>query len=70
MAKDYAQARSLYRKACDGGNLAGCCGTAHLYRHGYGVHKDTKRALRLYTETCEKGSKLACDNVKELEAGP
>jgi uncharacterized protein len=37
VAKDYAQAKTLFTKACDGGEMTGCNGLGALYDHGSGV---------------------------------
>ena len=51
--EDYAQAVTLYRKACDGGESAGCNNLGSMYNHGHGVTKDYAKAGRLLSKACE-----------------
>src|SRR5262245_3945015 len=46
--KDDAQAVTLYRRACTGGDGAGCTGLGHLYQDGKGVARDLEAAIANY----------------------
>ena len=54
-AKNYAEARQLYTKACDGGNMSGCNNLGYMYRQALGVTQDYTRARQLYTKACDGG---------------
>ena len=43
----------LFKKACDGGNAAGCGALAGAYKKGQGIAKDETRAMELRQQACE-----------------
>ena len=48
-------AESLYRQACDGGEMRGCNNLGVMYQFGDGVTQDLALALSLYQRACEGG---------------
>src|SRR5262249_19835863 len=53
VAKDAAQALSIYRSACDAGNPLACVHVGLMYERGRGVEKDISRAQSLYSAACD-----------------
>jgi hypothetical protein len=70
VAKDYAQAVALSRKACDGGEPLGCSNLGLMYARGDGVAKDTARAVALYRKACDGGETGACEALKRYRQTP
>jgi len=58
--KDYAKARELYKKACDGGNAKGCHNLGGSYLIGEGVQQDYTKAKKLYAKSCNGGYSRGC----------
>ena len=68
----YDETKSLaaFRKACDGGNAAGCSGLGDAYTLALGVAEDHDKAFKLYQSSCAAGFADACDNLgQSYEAG-
>lgn len=63
VAKDPSRAVSLYRQACEGGELVGCTNLGFMYQTGSGVTQDADRANGLYQVACEGGEMLACNSL-------
>ena len=63
---DYAEARSLFEKACSGGAMSGCTSLGILYANGMGVSKDKAQSRALYKKCCDGGFQLACTNLRKL----
>jgi TIR domain/Sel1 repeat len=58
--KQYAQARPLAQKACDGGVMLGCFNLGWLYNNGWGVAQNYKEAASLYKKACGGGVEAGC----------
>jgi len=61
-----AQARTLYQKACDGGDVDGCNWLGVLYEKGRGGARDQEQARALYKKACDGGVGQACTNLRNL----
>jgi tetratricopeptide (TPR) repeat protein len=64
--KRYEEARPLYQKACDGGEMAGCNALGVLYEDGKGVAQDFAESLTLYQKACDGGEMSGCANLSGL----
>jgi hypothetical protein len=64
--KRYEDARPLFQKACDGGEMMGCTGLGSLYAHGQGVKQSNTEARALYQRACDGGEMLGCANLGSL----
>jgi TPR repeat protein len=60
VAKDASRAAELYRKACDGGQLAACSNLGERYLEGTGVPKDPGRAAELLRRACNGQAMHSC----------
>jgi len=56
----YAEAATLYVKACDEGDAHSCYALGTMYRIGQGVPADAPRAQTLLARGCRGGSQEAC----------
>ena len=65
-AKNYAEARQLFTKACDGGEMSGCNNLGYMYDEALGVTQDYTRARQLYTKACDGGNDTACQTLENL----
>lgn len=63
VAVDHTKATLLFRKACDGKNLAACNQLALAISEGIGVPKNPTVAVEIYQRTCAAGYMLACRNL-------
>ncbi len=61
--KRYAQALALGKRACDGGEPAGCTTLAYQIANGWGVEADHNKAFELYTRACKQREWAACNNA-------
>jgi uncharacterized protein len=61
--KRYAKALELGKKACDGGEPAGCTTLAYQMSNGWGVPKDDNKAFELYARACKQREWTACNNA-------
>jgi len=52
VAQDDAQAVTLYRKVCAGGDLYGCTALGLMYEEGRGIELNYKQAMVLYRKAC------------------
>ena len=59
-ADDPTQAATLYKKACDGGVVAGCVRLGLATERGRGVERDLTRAFAVYLAACDKKDADAC----------
>jgi TPR repeat protein len=59
-ASRYAEARSLYAKACDAGDMEACRLLGSMYEDGRGGGVDFAKALSLYSQSCEGGDAFSC----------
>lgn len=64
--KNYDWARSLLTRACDGGDVGGCCYLGAMYENGLGVPRDPAHALSIYRPACDLGSALGCVHLGRL----
>src|SRR6266571_2793610 len=55
-----ADARQLYKQACDAGDIDACPNLGWLYEKGRGVPTDEAQAASLYKEGCDGGSAYGC----------
>jgi TPR repeat protein len=60
VSQDYAQARTLFQKSCDGGEMNGCIGLGGLYYFGHGVAQDYAQARTLFQKVCDAGNMDGC----------
>jgi len=65
---DFKSASTLYKKACDGGNVQGCGNLAFLYQTGQGVKQDYFKASTLYKKACDGSIYVGCLNLGILYA--
>ena len=63
MEVDELRAASLFKQACDGGELAGCSNLGFTYFEGRGVAKDNVRAAAFFKKACDGGELAACLNL-------
>jgi hypothetical protein len=61
------QAATLYSRACDAGNVAGCSSLGNCYRFGRGVEKNPDKARQWFTKGCNGGNQWGCDRLKEMK---
>jgi TPR repeat protein len=54
------------RRACDGGEMAGCTSLGWLYHNGHGVPRDYARARGLFERACDGGEMTGCRNLGVL----
>jgi hypothetical protein len=62
-SKRYEEARPLFQKACDGGNMDGCNSLGFLYLEGHGLPKDYLQARLFFQKACDGGDMGGCNNV-------
>jgi hypothetical protein len=60
---DYAQARTLFTQACEGGNMNACAYLGVLYSQGQGGPLDEGKARELFQKACEQGNLHGCTNL-------
>lgn len=60
VARDPARAAGFWRRACDGGQMAGCRGLGILHAVGAGVTQDFARAETLFRRACSGGDAESC----------
>ncbi len=61
--KRYAPALELAKRACDGGEPAGCTTLAYQISNGWGVEKDQAKAFELNARACRQREFTACNNA-------
>ena len=64
--KRYSEARPLFRKACDGGDMGGCSNLGILYQNGQGGARDYAQARIAYRKACDGGTMAGCIGVGAL----
>jgi TPR repeat protein len=64
---DYARARELFRRACDGLEAEGCFYLAEMWAEGSGGPRDVTQAWTHYEKACEMGWEDACLTLAEDE---
>lgn len=64
---NYADAFSLFNKACDEeGDADGCLGVGLMYMYAIGTNGDDNKAVAYYKKSCSAGSALACSNLASI----
>ena len=65
VAKDLAQALTLYHKACDGGSAMGCNELGNNYMYARGVPKDLAQAAVFFRKACDASDAgtWGCNNL-------
>ena len=63
---DPARAYTLYMRACEGGDAAGCFSAGICHRTGSCATKSEGEATKLLKRACEGGDKRACANLGGL----
>ncbi len=58
--KQYAAAKTLWEKACDGGELIACTDLGVLYVEGQGVKRDYAQAKSIFEKSCNAGELYGC----------
>jgi uncharacterized protein len=66
-AVDYAQARVLYAKACNGGDAAGCYNLGLMHANGEGGAVDYAQAQIYMRKACDLGQTQACEVLAKLK---
>jgi len=66
LQKRYEEARALFEKACDGGEITGCYNLGSLYQNGQGVSQDYAQARTLDQKACDGGQMSGCNNLGQL----
>jgi hypothetical protein len=64
--KRYADARPLFDKACNDGEMGACNSLAYLFARGLGGAHDTKMARGLYQKACDQGTLSSCASLGSL----
>jgi TPR repeat protein len=64
--KDETKAATLFTKACEAANGAGCTDLGNMYVSGTVVSKDETRAVALYTKACDAGDGPGCSNLGSM----
>jgi TPR repeat protein len=59
----FAEAKPLFEKACDGGDLPGCVQLGELYESGYGVTQDHSQARMFFQKACDGKEMLGCTRL-------
>jgi hcpE len=60
LLKEYENALTNYKRACDAKVQVGCANLGTLYELGLGVKKNPKKAVSIYKESCNGGGMQAC----------
>lgn len=63
---NYAEARTHFAKACDGGHMGGCNSLGNMYLFALGGTQDYTRARQLFNKACDGGNESACRNSRLL----
>lgn len=61
--KDFAQANTLFSKACDSGDAKGCFHLGKIYENGIGTAENKYKAAALYAQACRGGVSLGCSSM-------
>jgi len=70
ISKDTSKAFMYYQKGCNFGENDACSALGYLYEMGVGTDADPKKALKLYTKSCEKDGVKGCFLLaKAFDAG-
>jgi TPR repeat protein len=64
--KQYAQARTLFAKACDSNEMKACNYLGVLYAQGLGGSTDTGKAHELFQKACDQGTLSSCASLGSL----
>jgi serine/threonine-protein kinase len=66
-SEQYAQARLLFKQACDGGVNDACNYLGYLYAQGLGGLPDAETARKIYQKACEQGNLLSCTSLGTMD---
>ncbi|HUH00439.1 MAG TPA: tetratricopeptide repeat protein, partial [Kofleriaceae bacterium] len=61
--RDLAAARTLYGKACTGGDHRACVSLGELHQNGIGGTSDRARARELYQQACDAAEGTGCQRL-------
>jgi serine/threonine-protein kinase len=64
--KQYAQARTLFSQACNGGELKACNYLGYMYAQGQGGSRDQSKAREVYQKACELNNFTSCASLGTL----
>jgi eukaryotic-like serine/threonine-protein kinase len=64
--KQYADARTLFSQACDGGEPRACNYLGYLYAQGLGGARDTEKARGIYQQACDQRNLASCASLGSL----
>jgi eukaryotic-like serine/threonine-protein kinase len=64
--KQYAQARTLFAQACDGGEARACNYLGYLYAQGLGGARDQQKARTIYQSACDQRNLSSCASLGSL----
>jgi tetratricopeptide (TPR) repeat protein len=64
--KQYTQARTLFAKACDGGEMRACNYLGFLYAQGLGGPQSAQSARDVYQKACDQGTLSSCASLGSL----
>jgi len=64
--KQYAEARTLFGSACDGGETKGCNYLGYLLAQGLGGARDQAQARAVYAGACDRGNMSSCASLGSL----
>jgi serine/threonine-protein kinase len=65
-SEQYALARLLFTRACDGGVNDACNYLGYIYAQGLGVAPDVDAARKIYEKACEQGNLLSCTSLGSM----
>jgi serine/threonine protein kinase len=60
---DYAQARTLFTQACEGGEMKACNYLGYVYAQGLGSPPDVEMARKIYQKACDQGNLSSCASL-------
>lgn len=66
---DFKLSTTLYKKACDGGNMKGCSGLASHYEDGLGVEKNFIKLTEYYQKACDGNDMDGCWRLAHIYDG-
>ena len=61
--KRYGEARPLWEKACDGGEMSACANLGMLYQDSKSVSQDFANARALFQQACDGGNADGCTHL-------
>jgi serine/threonine protein kinase len=64
--RQFAQARTHFTQACDGGEMRACNYLGYLFAQGLGGAHDVPKAREVYQRACDKGTLSSCASLGSL----